>query len=463
MTSPSRVRPPLALVIVATFAALATGLPGDATDRALAGPSPEDPRPNFLVVITDDQRDGLEVMKATQRRIVNKGVSYPNAFATTPICCPSRSTIFTGLYAHNHGVRNNFSARELDETKTLQYRLLQQGYRTGIIGKYLNGWNSQSDTRPRFFTRWAAYTGKVKNYYEGGSWNVNGYDVRPDLYSTTFIRHKAVSFLRKWEKDDDEQPWLLYLTPMAPHSPYKTLPKYADKPVSDFTPAIEEDRSDKPPYVQASSATPEKGTRVRAKQYRALFPVDDLVKRVLVELQDMNENSETVVFFVSDNALMWSEHGLSKKAVPYTEAVDVNMFMKWPGHVFPGTIDERLVGNVDIAPTVIEAAGVDDDVEMDGRSLLDPSWDRNRMHLEYPSAVGETGEWASTRTDSYQYIEYYGNDGILDFQEYYDLVADPQQMNNLLGDGDLTNDPADLALLAAQLQADRECSGSTCP
>ena len=454
----------VALVTVAAIAASAGAAPR-AEDHQGSSRGGSAGQPNVVLIVTDDQRNGLEVMPALKKRIRNGGTKYPNAFATTPLCCPSRSSIFTGKYSHNHEVVDNQSAGQLDPTTTIQYFLRGAGYRTGIVGKYMN---SVRRNGPPYFKQSAVFLSKrVNKYYYGARWVIDGKKVvSPDDYSTNFIQKHGQRILKQWDEHKDGKPWFLLVAPTAPHKPFTTLPKYQKAPVSGFDPTVEEDRSDKPPFVQNSSIKPKKGIRQRAAQYRSLMPVDAMIEKLLVTMKRLDENSNTLFIFMSDNALMWAEHGLEKKTVPYTEAVNVPLFVKWPGHTEPGSVDERFAANIDLAPTILDAVGISSAAEeMDGRSLLDLEWDRDRIHLEFLSNNSASGPWASTRSDTYQYTEYYGSDGIVDFREYYDMESDAEQLVNVLEDGDPENDPTvlELAELSAQLQQDMTCSGDDCP
>jgi arylsulfatase A-like enzyme len=211
------------LLVLALFVAVAVA---DATSSALAqSPMP----PNVLIIVTDDQRGGLNVMGETRRWFAEGGTRYPAAFATTPLCCPSRASILTGRYAHNHGVRRNgpASSDNLDQRTTLAYYLDQAGYRTGLFGKFLNGWDVTQ--APPHFDEWAL----MLYAYYGGQWNVNGTVQTIDDYSTTYIADKAEAFLRAGEQDPN-QPWFLYVATTAPKPPYTPGPRYADHPVSQW-------------------------------------------------------------------------------------------------------------------------------------------------------------------------------------------------------------------------------------
>ena len=216
--------------------------------------------------------------------------------------------------------------------------------------------------------------------------------------------------------------------------------------------------------------------RVRTGQLRALMSVDEMVGRIFRKLEELGEKRETLAIFTSDNGFLWADHGIGgeastagQKRVPYSASVRVPFFLRWPGRVGAGGTDRRLVGNVDIAPTVLSAAGIAPDPAkppLDGRSLLD-SGRRGRMLLEYWKEPGRPiPTWASLRTRRFQYVEYY-RDGRRVFREYYNLLRDPWQLRNLLADGVPSNDPR-IGDLQAKLKQDRTCFGrqgsaSPCP
>ncbi len=191
--------------------------------------------------------------------------------------------------------------------------------------------------------------------------------------------------------------------------------------------------------------------------------VDDLVGRVLRRIQRLNEKRRTLVFLASDNGYSWGEHELLHKRHPYTPSVSVPLAMRWPGTVAPGTSKNRLVSLVDVTPTILDAADIppDPDYPLDGHSLF-KSRDRRRLLIEYGKDVGAVPEWASTRTKSYQYVEYYSDGGEIVFREYYHLRNDPWQLRNLLGDEDASNNP-NVSFLEARLAQDRQCQGTECP
>lgn len=426
-------------------------------------------RPNVLLIVTDDQRERtLDVMPATRRLLEEKGTSYTEAFATSPLCCPSRASIMTGRYPHNNGVRRNEDADKLVQESTLQFYLQQNAYQTGIVGKYLNSWR-EAEVDPPYFDRWALIDdSNYSRVYYNFLANVNGDVFYPDGYSTTFVEDKSVRFLRQFEKRDRD-PWFLYVSPFASHKPFEPEARYRDASTKLWlgNPAVgETDRTDKPPWVQSRNVRLSGGRAVSRQQSRTLMSADDMVARIFKVLGRLNETRDTLAIFISDNGYLWGEHGVASKRFPYTQAVRVPLIVRWPGRVTEGATDDSLVGNIDIAPTILEAAGIvpNADYPIDGRSLFTAE-PRRELLLEYfGSRIGaDVPAWASTRSSTYQYIEYYDpTTGTTRFTEYYDLTNDPWQLENLLGDADPTNDPP-TAVLSVSLQQARRCSGPECP
>lgn len=427
-------------------------------------------RPNILIILTDDQRaqGTMQVLPHAVRWFGRDGRTYTRAFDTTPLCCPSRATILTGRYAHNTGIEDNAgSGRDVfDQYTTIERYLQDAGYRTALFGKFFNFWWIEDD--PSYFDRWAIVSpSRTSNGYSGGEWNVNGTVNTVERYSTDYIAAQGARFIQGSEADD-AQPWFLELATYAPHLKAVVAPKYADASVGRLhvNPAMtEEDRSDKPPFVRAENVSLRSVARAREGELRTLMSVDDLVAKIVATLRSTGEAQDTLAFFLSDNGFLWGEHGLRSKGSAYTPGTKLPFLVRWPGHIAGGTTDGRLIGTVDIAPTILAAAGISQDasVPMDGRSLLDSTWTRNRMLMEYwPWNGSNAPGWASSRGVDFQYIEYYDDAGNITFQEYYDLKDDPWELTNLLHDGDPSNDP-DTAPLHETLTADRTCMGSECP
>lgn len=421
-------------------------------------------RPNVLVIITDDQRavGTMAVMPHTRRFFGKGGTHYPYAFTTTPLCCPSRVSIFTGQYVHNHGLERN-NQWEFDQSETIQRRLDETGYRTAIFGKYLNAWNLEDD--PPHFDEWAINAHSADALTAGGEWNVDGRLRTVNRYSTDYISRRALQFLDESESDDDG-PWMMLLSLNAPHAPYEPAPKYVRAEVPQWEPARsirERDRSDKPPYVRNSAPDLAKAKLIRSGQLRTLMSVDDMVRRLGVALSRLNEDRNTLVVFMSDNGFLWNEHGLvgsvNSKHNPYSQSINVPLYLRYPDRGPRRPVDRRLAATIDLVPTIVDAARLPEDPShiLDGESLLEPSR-RNHLLVEYAQArLDGAPDWASLRTRTDQYVEYYDRSGGITFREYYDLDNDPFQERNLLGRA------GDRPLLHRALRRARTCAGDSCP
>jgi arylsulfatase A-like enzyme len=460
--------------------------------------------PNVLVIVTDDQRlDGtMAVMPKTEKWFhtggdlgsgagtVTGGTFFPNNVANTPWCCPARSSIFTGEYAHNHGVENlagfllGTTESSPKQQQTLQAYLKRPslGYMTGIFGKYLNNWRgpgpgegfdcSPSSTSapppPPFFDEFGIFADSSYSptcVLENGG----GLDHYVWQYSTTWVQDKATQFLD--HANTAGKPWLLYVTPYAPHTPYLPESKYQDANVPDLQQTaslFETDRSDKPPWVQNEIHDSAVINSDWKSHLRQLLSADDMVDTIMRKIRSLGQDQNTLAFFTSDNGLMWGDHGGDDKARPYMASIKVPFYMRypaWPNYQTNAT-DPNMTALIDIAPTALAAAGVTPDANdpKDGMSLLDPSNQRKRILTEEGLGAPRTPPWLSILTPTYHYIEYYANGPgtAITFREYYDLTKDPLELKNLLGDDDPLNDPP-TAALSAKLAADRACSGLTCP
>ena len=416
-------------------------------------------RPNVLIVVTDDQRASgtLEAMPVLREWLRDGGATFRNAYATTPFCCPSRASIITGLYSHNHEVTGRDTAHfpSANDSSVIG-DFDDAGYQTGFYGKYLNGW--PLDLAPKGFDDWAIMS-RHSDWYAGRPWNVNGQEEHQDgRYSTHYIRDHALSFLGAAEEDDDA-PWLLYLAPITPHRPATPEPSYEDAPVSSFTVPTEADRSDKPGWLRKlKPADPKSVRRQRASMLRSLMSIEDMLGSIRERLAADGEE-DTIIVFTADNGLQWGEHGLTGKTTPYLPSVQVPLYVSWPGHVEPGSNYTNLVGLLDLAPTLLELTEVPTAKVFDGRSIFGES--RRRLLLEYWGIANHyTPTWKAFLTRTFEYIEYYRNDGSRSGREAYDLTSDPHQLRNLFRDGHRGNPSQKKGALLARLAS---CSGPSCP
>jgi arylsulfatase A-like enzyme len=448
--------------------------------------------PNVLIIITDDQRPELMAAMPQTRSWFRSGTTFKRAFAVTPLCCPSRVTIFTGRYAHNHGVKH-FKPYNLDQNTTLQSYLQSAGYFTGFFGKYLNRW--RVDQAPPLFDKWAAFPQSTAKTYVGERWNINGSVVSKPEYSSNLLAREAIDFLEHANATRDRRPWLMYLSTPQAHPPYTPDPKYRHADVSHHVVQLPEevDVSDKPLHVQfplerdnpTQAALSNRrgfcdatcGHETQVAQLRTSMSVDDLVGSTKAALKRLGETN-TITVFVSDNGLMWGEHRLQGKRQPYLPSVHIPMMIRWPGHI-KSRIDRRLTGTMDIAPTIMNALGLNphDQIPMDGRDLLDRSWKRNYAFIEEwdPGVPSYT----SMISNAFQYTEYRGEWKALDLltlgsysshdliREYYDLKSDPNELQNLLykpnRGSPMAPSKRELRRLHGEIRRFRHCSGSECP
>ena len=419
-------------------------------------------RPNILIIVTDDQRAGtLRSMPKTRRWFKRGGKNYTQAYATTPLCCPSRASILTGRYAHNHRVKRNVMGHRLNHATTIERRLDAAGYTTAIAGKFLNAWKPEKD--PPHFDRWAVFNPYLDPGYYHTRFNVNGVMRRVNRYSTDFIARRATRWLRRFESHDSS-PWFMYLAPYGPHDPYVPAHRHMHSSVPQWRANAgirEGGREDKPAWVRARNETWERARHVATRQHRTLKSVDDLVGLVLRRMGRLNERKRTLAFFLSDNGYLWGEHGLMGKRAPYTPSVRIPLLARWPGHIGRGTRSHALAANIDIAPTILDAARLTPGaMKVDGRSLFS-SRRRTHLLLEFFHEL-RVPSWSSIRTPRAQYIEYYGRHGRVTFRELYNTERDPWQLHNRWRQRREFK-AGRASRLRAVLSAARHCSGSRCP
>jgi N-acetylglucosamine-6-sulfatase len=463
----------LAMGVVVAAATLAVPHVIDQEAQAAeAGP------PNIVVIMTDDMRvDDFAAMPQTQRllgAVDGNGASYPNAYVTLPLCCPSRATFLTGQYPHNHGVWDNsgdhggFGA--FDDSNTLPMWLRDAGYQTVMLGKYLNrygypGSGSGPTYVPPGWTSWSALTGPRVWNYRNFDINVNGTvrEIR-NSYQTTNFTGRAVSQIRN--RVPAEQPMFMWLSLVAPHNgsggpQVPAEPKYAgqSKVGPPTSAAFNEQRvADKPPWIEnlprLDAADVQQVVRLRRERRDALRSVDDTVAKVVTALDAAGELDNTVIMFTTDNGFLLGEHRVHHdKRYPYKESIKVPLLIRGPG-VSPGVHPEP-VSNVDLAPTIAALAGVTPGQTVDGMSMLDPIPADRPILLDSPKPWLEGGmpAYAGVIENGWQYVKYEPG------HELYDLDADPQQLQNRIGAAGTKGVKAELA---ATLERLRNCVGAEC-
>lgn len=394
-------------------------------------PLVKDERPNFLIIVTDDQRfDTMEYMPNTQQLIFDQGVTFSSGYITTPFCCPSRSSILTGLYAHNHYVYVNTDDLLLP---TVVDDLHKNGYYTGLVGKYLNSWDGS--LRPEFDYWVTFWGGTIPSYYDP-ELNVNG-DWGP---RTGYITYLFEDYVKEYldKATNQRKPFFLLFAPNAPHAPYTPLKE--DKGLLQDLPPYrppsysEEDISDKPssiankPLIDEEVATSIDNTRRR--QLLTLISLDRSIGAIMEKLKETGELDNTVVIFISDNGKHWGEHRMDTKSTAYEEVVKVPFAMRYPALVPTPYIEDGLVANIDIAPTIYDLSETRMPEVIDGLSLVNllsgnGEW-RSKLLLE---AWPDRGHWVSIHTGQYVYIE-----TVDDISEFYDLIKDPFELENAIND-----------------------------
>ena len=390
----------------------------------------KDDRPNFLIIVTDDQRyDTMDYMPNTQQLIFDQGVTFTNGFVTTPLCCPSRSSILTGMYAHNHGVREN--EEKLKHTTFMEI-IHENGYYTGLVGKYLNSW--KGEPRPEY-DYWVSYF-KGETVYYRPDLNVNGTWVRhgEDQYVTYLLGDYAVEFLDQASRQ--AKPFILLFTPNAPHHP--TTPAVEDENLlTDLAPYRspsfnETDISDKPEWVAVRPLFTEEQIKeidsYRRDQLLTLISLDRIIARIIEHLGTTGEMDNTMIIFISDNGQFWGEHRFeTSKNRYYEENVHVPFAVRYPPFVPTPYLESKLVANIDIAPTILDLAGIPIPASVDGESMAkllqkDGAW---REYLLLEGGVLD-GSYVGVRSEEYFYGE---NNG---YPEFYDMQKDPFQLQNLV-------------------------------
>jgi N-acetylglucosamine-6-sulfatase len=413
-------------------------------DRPAAGSDAASTRPDVVIIITDDQRaDQLGRMPVTSGDLAGTGVKFDQAFASHPLCCPSRIGILRGQYAHTTGIYSNDGARggfavirdRGLEASTLATWLDAAGYRTGLAGKYFNGYDERTGYVP---PGWDYWRGGSPAYYRAGG---------PSLYHSNQLTRYADEFIRGTAPDTS---LFLYLSYLAPHAPSKPAAKYAADPRCDgittsTSPSFNEaDVSDKPSPVRSKplmTAAQQQyiGTTLPTDQCRALLSVDDGVATVLQALRDTGRLNNTLLVFMSDHGLFLGEHRIQAlKILTYEEAIRIPLVIRYdPLTAGVASVDQHLVLNVDIAPTIADLVGLNVtpgcpvppygpcNGGFDGRSLV-PILAKSASEWRSDILV-ENHQACGVRTERYAFVRYRTGE-----EELYDLAADPHQLSNLL-------------------------------
>jgi N-acetylglucosamine-6-sulfatase len=442
-------------------------------------PAPDPPpRPNIVVVMTDDQRwDELSLMPAVMERLVARGTSFSNSFVTTSLCCPSRASFLSGLYAHHHGIVTLGGAPKFRAVSTVAVWLDKAGYRTALIGKYMNNNGVLSPRIPPGWDVWRTFADRLTSFsgpalYYDYELNEDGtlvsYGDAPEDYSTDVLAAMAVDFVR----GSAHEPFFLVYTPFGPHAPPLPAPRHEgafaslEIPVRGDHPEL--DVSDKPSHVRENPGAVLAWSEERARELErvirskripileSLLAVDEGVAAILDAVEEAGVAGRTVVIFTSDNGFMWSEHWVIGKLYAYEESIRVPLVIRDPRRGDEPRTIEAMALNIDLAPTIAELAGVALRHEVDGRSLgpllrgEDVSW-REDFLIELPPHKDQPA-FAAVRTERWKYIR---NLRGTVFEELYDLERDPLEFDNLLvtnpGDPTVMRTATELRARAAEL------------
>lgn len=431
--------------------------------RCQAAEPQSPPLRHVIFVLSDDHRfDFLGFHPGAPKwlktpamdRMAREGVHLANAFVSTSLCSPSRASILTGQYMHHHQVVDNQHAVAPGTTFFPQY-LQAAGFNTAFIGKWHMGHDSD-EPRPGF-DHWAGFKGQGE--YNDPTLNIDGQRRQFKGYSADVLTNLAIDWLKTGR--DANRPFFLYLSFKAPHYPFQPAPRhqgiYHDQPIP-YPPTIgrtERNYRTQPNWVRARRYSIHGIDHMETGRFdndpvpsfddwyhnyaEAVHSVDENLGRVLDYLDAAGLSKNTLVVYMGDNGFHLGEHGFYDKRDAFEPSIRVPMLAWAPGHLPAGQAVTKLVQNIDIAPTVLEALGVKapDTAKFDGRSFWPlamgrdlPDW-RDHVLYEYHWEWNfpATPTLFAIRTERYKYIYYHG---VWDIDSFHDLQTDPDERHNLI-------------------------------
>lgn len=470
-TLPAKSAVAAALLLLAACVSDAPSEPEKAIVAPAAAPGrAQSVLPNVVVILVDDARFDMTTrpfLPMTWAHLADSGIVFKRGYVNTPLCCPSRSTLLTGLYTHNHGVIDNTApdggAEAFQDASTIATALHGAGYTTGLFGKYLNQYGNLQPY-PYIPPGWDEWHGVLETdpyrYYDYRTvdkpWTspnrtVTYHGTSPADYQTTMLQGLATNFIASVPPS---VPLAMFVTPFAPHGPATAAPgdgnACAGLPLNRPPSFNEAVVSDQPTFVStlplAGNKTIVTTDSIRLFMCRALVGADRLVDGIVHALGASGRLSNTYIFFLSDNGYQFGEHRLfRRKGTLFEESVHVPFIVRGPG-LLPRVDGTHFVQMADVTPTLLQAAGIPNALAVNGASLFDVFANpfapgRTDVLLENLSVEAPNETVTGVRNAQWAYMEYANGDRAL-----YDMVnASPQAVNR-------AGQPA-YAVIQAQLAA----------
>jgi arylsulfatase len=425
------------------------------------------PRPNILVLMTDQQRhDALrcsgnhEINTPNLNALAASGVRFSQAVTPTPVCVAARMSFITGhRVSQTHWVGNNVIPGPIPELPTMMGTLLNAGYRTQGIGKmHFRGRHFGlqhlqtmeecvdhyvDDDYLRYLRANDVRTRFPKGFRDLLMMQPQTCGIPVEHHMNTWVADRSVEFLREHTRHRTSQPFFLWSSWISPHPPFApcepydamydpdemALPHYADRPIEELPPGLRSQRG----RLDGSHRDPDRIRRVRALYNGLVTHVDDGVGRILAELDALGIADNTVVLFVSDHGEMLGDHGIGQKFCPYEHSIRIPFLLRWPGRTEAGRVSDDLVSLLDVYPTVLSELNIPyatDPPPLTGASLLGRPGgglgaERDVMAIDFGA---ERSRWIALRSQDRMYI-YFANGGV---EECYDLATDPWESQNLI-------------------------------